>query len=299
MIEIKNLTKKFGNKTAISNLTIDIDKGLIGLVGHNGAGKSTLFRLISGVYQPTEGEILIDGNASTTKAAKEKIFFLPDDPYAPAGADIKETFNFYNTFYDIDIAKFNSLIKAFNLPWDKKVRVFSKGMRRLLFIALTLSVNCEILLMDEAFDGLDPVVLETVKYHILKIYEENRTIVLSSHNVSALEKLVDKFIVIHEGRLSGDGSLDFLGETFEKYQALFNKECSEETLKNHGLKIISYRKMGSIYNFVIVNQNRDDVAGLLADLEPTLLENIPIDANEIILLQMLSARKEDQQNERI
>lgn len=292
MIKITNLTKKFGEKAAISNLSIDIDKGLIGLVGHNGAGKSTLFRLISGVYLPTEGEITVDGYASTTKEAKEKIFFLPDDPYTPAGADIKETLKFYSTFYDVDVAKFNQIINKFNLPWDKKVRVFSKGMRRLLFIALTLSINCEILLMDEAFDGLDPVVLETVKYEILKIYEENRTIILSSHNVTALEKLVDKFIVIHEGKLSGDGSLDFLGETFEKYQALFNKECNEEVLKHHGLKVISYRKMGSIYNFVIVNQNKANVSALLEDLEPTLLENIAIDANEIILLQMLSAKKE-------
>ena len=217
MIKITNLTKKFGEKAAISNLSIDIDKGLIGLGGHNGAGKSTLFRLISGVYLPTEGEITVDGYASTTKEAKEKIFFLPDDPYTPAGADIKETFKFYSTFYDVDVTKFNQIINKFNLPWDKKVRVFSKGMRRLLFIALTLSINCEMLLMDEAFDGLDPVVLETVKYEILKIYEENRTIILSSHNVTALEKLVDKFIVIHEGKLSGDGSLDFLGETFEYF----------------------------------------------------------------------------------
>ena len=292
MIEIKNLTKSFGNKTAISNLSLNIDKGLIGLVGHNGAGKSTLFRLISGVYLPNEGSIKIDGYDSTTKEAKEKIFFLPDDPYAPAGADIKETLSFYSTFYDIDVEKFNEIIDEFNLPRDKKVRVFSKGMRRLLFIALTLSINCEILLMDEAFDGLDPVVLESVKYQILKIYEENRTIILSSHNVVALEKLVDKFIVIHEGKLSGNGSLDFLGETFEKYQALFAKECNERILERHGLKVISYRKMGSIYNFVIVNQNKNDVNELLKDLEPTLLENIPIDANEIILLQMLSAKKE-------
>lgn len=292
MIEISNLTKKFGNKAAVSNLTLDIDKGLIGLVGHNGAGKSTLFRLISGVYLPTEGEISIDGYPSTTKEAKEKIFFLPDDPYAPSGADINETLKFYGTFYDVDVEKFNEIINAFNLPRDKKVRVFSKGMRRLLFIALTLSIKCDILLMDEAFDGLDPVVLETVKLQILKIYEENRTIILSSHNVTALEKLVDKFIIIHEGKLSGDGSLDYLGDTFEKYQALFKKECNEEILKSHGLRVISYRKMGSIYNFVIVSQHSTNVNALLADLEPTLLENIAIDANEIILLQMLAAKEE-------
>ena len=292
MIKIINLTKKFGNKTAISNLSIDIDQGLIGLVGHNGAGKSTLFRLISGVYAPTEGQILVNGQPSSSKSAKESIFFLPDDPFYPNGADINATLAFYKTFYDIDVEKFREIIEKFDLPYDKKVRVFSKGMKRLLFIALTLSINCEILLMDEAFDGLDPVVLETVKYYILKIYEENRTIILSSHNISALEKLVDKFIIIHEGKLKSNGDIDYLGETFEKYQAIFAKECSEEILKSLGLTIISYKKIGSIVNFVVNKKKNDDIEKAVKSLEPKLLENVSIDANEIILLQMLAAKKE-------
>lgn len=292
MIELKNVVKKFGNKVAISNLSINIDKGLIGLVGHNGAGKSTLFRLISGVYETNEGEILIDGHASTSYEAKKRIFFLPDDPYVPNAADIDATLAFYNTFYDIDKVKFNEIVKEFNLPYDKKVRLFSKGMRRLLFIALSLSVNCEILLMDEAFDGLDPVVLESVKYQILKIYAENRTIILSSHNVTALEKLVDKFIIIHEGKLQSDGAIDYLGETFEKYQAIFEIECNEDVLKGLGLNVISYKKIGSIHNFVVSKKLNIDVVKVLEFLKPTLIENVAIDANEIILLQMLSARKE-------
>ena len=292
MIRISNLTKRFGEKAAISNLSIDINSGLIGLVGHNGAGKSTLFRLISGVYAPTDGEILIDGHPSYTKEAKESIFFLPDDPFYPNGSDIDGVLSFYKTFYDVDVEKFREIIKQFNLPYNKKVRVFSKGMKRLLFIALTLSINCKILLMDEAFDGLDPVVLETVKYHILKIYAENRIIILSSHNVSALEKLVDKFIIIHEGELKSDGDIDYLGETYEKYQAIFAKECSEDILKNLGLNVISYKKIGSIVNFVVNRKKTDDIEKAVKGLEPKLLENVSIDANEIILLQMLEAKKE-------
>ena len=293
MIRLSNITKKFDTKVAISNLSLDIEPGLYGLVGQNGAGKSTLFRLISGVYNADEGEILIDTFLSTTKQAKERIFFLPDTPYAPNNADAKETLAFYRLFYNIDETKFYNLVQYFNLPLLTKIRVYSKGMRRLLFIALALSVDSPILLLDEAFDGLDPLVLETVKYQILQLYEDkNRTIIVSSHNIAALEKLVDRFIIIHDGRLRDNGDIEHLGETFVKYQAIFTSECSEQILAAHGLRIVSYRKVGSIVNFVITETVKIDVKELLEDLNPTLLEAIPIDATEIIALQMMMARRE-------
>lgn len=294
MIRISDLTKRFDEKEAISSLTLDIAPGITGLVGQNGAGKSTLFRLISGVYEADEGEILVDTYFASTKQSKELIFFLPDDPYAPANSDIKGTLDFYKLFYRVDEQKFYQLVEQFHLPKDVKIRKFSKGMRRLLFIALALSIDVKILLLDEAFDGLDPLVLETVKSELLKIYDDHeKTIVVSSHNITALEKLVDKFIVIHEGKLRSDGTIDFLGDTFVKYQAIFQNECSEEILTKHGLEVITYRKIGSISNFVLNKKGNLDIEKVLADLKPTLLENIPIDANEIILLQMLVARKEN------
>ena len=294
MIRIMNLTKRFDEKEAISSLSLDIGPGITGLVGQNGAGKSTLFRLISGVYEADEGEILVDSFLASTKQSKERIFFLPDDPYAPANSDIFGALDFYKVFYDIDEGKFFHLVDQFHLPHNVKIRKFSKGMRRLLFIALALSINVQILLLDEAFDGLDPLVLEIVKSELLKIYDDqNKTIVISSHNISALEKLVDKFVIIHEGKLRSDGSIDYLGDTFVKYQAIFQEECSEDILVEHGLDVITYRKIGSISNFVINKKGGLDVEKVLKDLKPSLLENIPIDANEIIILQMTLARKEN------
>lgn len=294
MIEIYNATKRFDKTEAISNLSLTIDKGLVGVVGQNGAGKSTLFRLLSGVEHLDEGEILIDTYLPITKQAKEKIFFLPDDPYVPGRGNIDFMLNFYSTFYDIDKKKFRSLIEKFGLPRDKKMSAFSKGMRRQAFIALALSINIEILLLDEAFDGLDPVVMEKIKYELLDIYDQkNKTIIISTHNVYALEKLVDKFIVIHEGKLQSDDSLEHLGETFEKYQAIFSLPCDEKTLKKLGLNVINYRKIGSIDTFVIDSNSGIDVEKVLEKLQPKLLESIAIDANEIVMLQMLIAEKGD------
>ena len=299
MIQISNATKRFEQKTAISSLDLNIESGVIGLVGQNGAGKSTLLRMIAGVYQADEGDIFIDTYLSNTKQAKELVFFLPDDPYAPVSSDIKAVFEFYQIFYSIDKAIFDSLITKFNLPRNVRISKYSKGMRRLLFIALSLSVNCKYLLLDEAFDGLDPLVLETVKEEIVRICKDKeKTVVVSSHNVTALEKLVDKFVIIHDGKLSSDGDLDSLGETFIKYQAIFDKQCNEETLSKLGLNILSYRKAGSLHNFVIDNKDNKDIEKTLETLKPSLLETVAIDANEIILLQMALANKEDKHHEK-
>lgn len=294
MIEIIGATKRFGGKEAISNLSLIIDKGLIGLVGQNGAGKSTLFRLISGVEYVDEGAILIDSFLPTTRQAKEKIFFLPDDPCVPGRSDIQATLEFYATFYEIDTAKFWDLIAKFDLPTDKSVNTFSKGMRRQVFIVLALSIKCDILLLDEAFDGLDPLVMEKIKYELLNIYDkQNKTIVISTHNVYALEKLVDKFIVIHDGRLQSNNTLEHLGETFIKFQAIFSKPCDANTLLKLGLEVVSFRKVGSIDTFVLdTKMPIATVEKLLESLEPTLLETISIDANEIVMLQMMTAEKE-------
>ena len=299
MIQINNATKRFDEKVAVSSLSLDIESGVIGLVGQNGAGKSTLLRMIAGVYRADEGEILIDSLPSTSKRSKEFVFFLPDDPYAPINSDINSVKEFYQLFYFVDEDIFDNLIDKFNLPRRVKINKFSKGMRRLLFIALSLSISCRYLLLDEAFDGLDPLVLETVKEQIVRICKDKeKTVVVSSHNVTALEKLVDKFVIIHDGRLSNDGDLDSLGETFIKYQAIFDKACDEETLLELGLNVLSYRKAGSIHNFVINNKENKDVEKILSTLKPSLLETVAIDANEIILLQMAMANKEDKHHEK-
>ena len=299
MIQINNATKRFDQKTAISSLSLDIDSGVIGLVGQNGAGKSTLLRMIAGVYNADKGEILVDSFPSTSKESKELIFFLPDDPFAPINSNIAAVKEFYQLFYCVDEDIFENLIDKFNLPRNVRVTKFSKGMRRLLFIALSLSISCRYLLLDEAFDGLDPLVLETVKEQIVRICKDKeKTVVVSSHNVTALEKLVDKFVVIHDGQLSNDGDIDSLGETFLKYQAIFAEPCDEETLLELGLNVLSYRKAGSIHNFVIDNKDNKNIENVLAKLKPSLLETVAIDANEIILLQMALAKKESKHYEK-
>ena len=281
MIEIKNATKRFGELAAVDNLTLNIDQGIYGLVGQNGAGKSTLFRLISDVFTLTDGSIDIDSFPNDTKEAKELVFFLSDDPYVEKNDNVRRMLDFYGNFYDIDKENFYRLIGKFGLPKEGMISKFSKGMKRQTFISLALSINTKYLLLDEAFDGLDPIVLESIKEELLKAKDQGKVIVASSHNINTLESLVDTFILITKGKLSNRETKERFGQNYIKYQAIFTKEVSEENLK----------KYGSIYNIVLLEtENMEDKINAVC---PTsLLERVPIDSEEIVKLSMMVARKE-------
>lgn len=290
MIQIEHLTKRFGNVTAVNNFTLNIDKGLIGLVGENGAGKSTLLRLISNVYDQTNGTILIDGVSNKDREAKKRLFFLCDKPYVPVNTSIKEVFNLYSSLFDMDEEKFASIMKKLNLPTNRKVSTFSKGMQRQFFIAMALSAKVDYLLLDEAFDGLDPLVLEVIRQEIIKA-GEGKTFILSSHNMSSLERLCSSFIILSKGRLAIDGKAEDLGENMVKYQILFKNPTSKEKLEEDGIELISYKTVGSIVHIV----TKDDVQSLIQEkYRPILLEQVAIDPDELIVLQMMDAKKKNE-----
>lgn len=295
MISIKQVTKNFKEVVAVNNLSIDIGSGIVGLVGQNGAGKSTLLRLISGVLYPSDGVITINGKEALSKEAKRDVFFLPDNPYALLRSNVKDVVDLYSNFYKIDIECFNRLLAKFKLPLNRRVTNFSKGMKRQLFVALALSIQVPILLLDEAFDGLDPLAMDVIKEEIINLNSEGKTIVISSHNISALERLVDRFIILYKGVLRSNGSNEHLGENFLKYQGVFNTPLSEKQLLLLGIKVVSFKKVGSIYNFVVLDQELLEQK-INEAYAPVLLERIPIDPDEVITLEMLLATKEDQNN---
>lgn len=310
MIKIKNLTKRLGKTYSLSDLNLNIERGIYGLVGHNGAGKSTLFRLISNVYLQDEGTISIDGYNNDTKDAKATLFFLPDDPYYPNYANIKQISKFYECFYDVDKVYFDNLIKQLNLPLNKSISTFSKGMKRQAFLALALSINVKYLLLDEAFDGIDPMALDLIKQEIIKRYaDSDKSVIIASHNIESLEKLCDKFVIISNGRMVVEGDETSFSHVFNKYQIVFNladmnlidvknvrySSIDESLFTDLGLEVISFNKVGSIYEIVIKVQDKEDPKKMIIDkLDPLLIDEIPLSYAEIITLEMLRAKKEDE-----
>lgn len=292
MIEIKDLYKTFGNVEAVNHLDVTFSPGVTGLVGVNGSGKSTLLRCISGIYSPNSGEVNIDGIPAVEIDAKRKVFFLSDDPYAPRGASVDGIFELYNALFEINKEKYLEIIERFNLPRKRSVSTFSKGMRRQVFIALALAMKAEHLLLDEAFDGLDPLVVDTIKGEVLASAMEGKTIIISSHNIYALQNIVDRFVILSSGKIAETMETDEMGERFIKYQAAFPMPVNEGNLTALGFKVLSFRAVGSVIHFVIVGD--DSSKTLIEDsLHPILLEKVELGAEEVVALEMRLAREEE------
>ena len=166
MIEIKEVNKRFEDVQAISKLNLKVEEGeIFGLVGTNGAGKSTLLRMICGILQPDSGEIWVDQEpVYENPKMKEQIFYISDDTYYPANATAAQMEAFYRKYYTaFDSSRFYKMLSQFGLKSDRKIRTFSKGMKKQLSLVLGLSANTKYLLCDETFDGLDPVMRQAVK----------------------------------------------------------------------------------------------------------------------------------------
>ena len=290
MIEIKNLVKTFGSVRAVDGLSITVNSGINGLIGENGAGKSTLLRLISDVYQQDSGSIVIDGLPNNDIKAKRDLFFLPDNPYAPHNSTVNQVFEFYSTLFDLDREKFRSIMNKLSLPLGRKVSTYSKGMRRQFFIAIALSSKAKYALLDEAFDGLDPLVLATVREEIIKDADQ-KTYIVSSHNISSLERLCDSFILLSKGRCGKTGDVEHLGENFVKYQILVNGKLEQKDLEDLSYRVLSFKKVGSLCNVVFYDEIDENV--IRSKMDVVLLEKIAIDPDELIALEMLDARKEN------
>ena len=200
MIEVKNITKKFGDFTALDNVTCTIPEGCIfGMVGSNGAGKSTLLRLISGVYQPDGGEILIDGEPVwENKTIKSQIAYVPDELFFLGGATMERMAKLYAAAYPtFDKKRFAELAESFGLDVKKPVSTFSKGMRRQASTILALSSRPKYIFFDETFDGLDPIMRTLVKKLICNdVLERNATAIITSHSLRELEDTCDQLALL-------------------------------------------------------------------------------------------------------
>lgn len=181
------------------------------------------------------------------------------------------------------------------MPLKRKVSTFSKGMRRRVFLALALSSSCPILLLDEAFDDLDSLALDYIKEKIVELGRENRTIVIATHNLSSLEKLADRIVLLYKGELQKDSIEEGFSSNLTKYQAMFTKEINEQYLVDKGFEVVSFKKMGSIYNFVVV-ENKIAEEKIKED-KPLLFEIVLLEGDEVFASRMMLAKKEGKQND--
>ncbi|MBR6769044.1 MAG: ABC transporter ATP-binding protein [Clostridia bacterium] len=283
MIAIRNLSHSLGNKTVLRDINLEIsDNTILGIVGINGAGKSTLLRLLAGVYLPDEGAIEYDGRSPEKAETRQDIFFLPDDPYYTAFTTPKGLFDFYKTFHrNIDEETYDRLLSAYKIDQKGKVRNFSKGMRRQVFIALALAVKPRYLLLDEAFDGLDPLSRQIFKDAIIKLVEEGHTTVLiASHSLRELEDFCDQFILIDSNVIKQQGDIAEHVGRLCKFELAFTENVGEELFSH--LPVVSLTVKNRFVQIVLAGDG-DEMREKLEALSPAVMDEMPLDFEETFI----------------
>ena len=296
MIELKNTVKKFDGFTALDEVDLRIEKGTaFGLLGSNGAGKSTILRLVSGIYSADSGEVLVDGESVYDNVdAKQKIFFINDETVQFGSFTLKKLKNYYKDFYpSFSEEIFESLLKKTGLPLDKKINTFSKGMKRQAIVIIGLACRTDYLLLDEAFDGLDPTMRIIVKKMLVDaMLDRQLTTIISSHNLKEINEVCDTAALLHNGKIVFSRDIDDIKGSIHKIQVVFNKNedgsvvnYTEEDFVQEGIEILHYEQSQSIC-FIIAKGDIDAIKASLLSKHPMLTEVIPLTLEEIFIYEL-------------
>lgn len=287
MIEAKNVTMCFEGFTALDNLSCQIPSGCIyGLVGSNGAGKSTFLRLISGIYRPKDGEILIDGlPVYDNPEAKSKLFFIPDELYFLPQSTMNKMAAFYRNLYpSFSMERFHTLTQIFGLNPRSSIQTFSKGMRRQAATILGLSIRPRYLFFDETFDGLDPVMRNLVKDVIRADAKEfGTTVIIASHSLRELEDVCDQLSLLHKGGIVFESQMSELKTSLFKVQFALSTPYDESLFARFDVKKL--QKRGAVTEMIIRGEEAVIMEELRA-LHPVFLESLPLGLEEVFIYEM-------------
>ena len=268
MIELKNVSKYYGDIAAVDNISLTIKEGAVmGLLGTNGAGKSTLLRSMAGVLKPEQGEILINGEPVwNNPRAKSRFFYISDDQYYFPNSTPKEICLFYKTYYPaFDTERFRQLLDKIDLPSNRKIRTFSKGMKKQLSILLGICAQTEYLFCDETFDGLDPVMRQAIKaLFIQEMAERKFTPVIASHNLRELEDISDHIGLLHKGGVLLSQDLEDLRSNLTKVQCVLPEEFDQKI--QDALLVVKMQRHGKLLTMTVRGEAEKVVGWLVGRL---------------------------------
>ena len=213
LLEIKKVNKKFGDKQILHDINLVIPRGkIIGLLGKNGTGKSTLIKLINDLLTADSGEILINGKAIGTES-KKIISYLPERTYLDKSMTVKSVLNYFNDFYEnFDIDKAQSLLKDLELDQNQKLSKMSKGMQEKVQLVLVMSRKADLYILDEPLGGVDPATRDYILDTILTNFNEGASVIISTHLIADIERVLDEVIFIDKGKIVLQSSADDLRE---------------------------------------------------------------------------------------
>lgn len=225
LLECKNLTKRYGKQTALDNISLQVDSGhIIGLLGPNGSGKTTLLKLIAGILSPTSGELYVKEEPIGI-ASKKLISYLPDHSYLNDWMKVTEIIRFFDDFYeDFEAERAYDMLSSLQIDPNRKLRTLSKGTKEKVQLILVMSRKADLYLLDEPIAGVDPAARDYILNTIISNYDENASIIISTHLISDIENILDEVIFIRNGSIQLQSSVDDIREKDNKsVDALFRE----------------------------------------------------------------------------
>lgn len=286
MLEMKNVTKTFGNFKALDDLTLTVPSGRVyGLVGPNGAGKSTAIRHLTGVYRPDSGSVTMDEQPIyENPAVKAAIGYIPDEIFYYPSATLEDMRKFYRGIYPtFDDALFDKLYDVFQLPKRTPIRRFSKGMQKQAAFHLTVCTRPKTLILDEPVDGLDPVMRRQVMGLILSdVAGHGTTVLISSHNLRELEDVCDHVGIMDHGHVLLERSLAQLQDNMVKLQVVFPDGMEDVPAE---LPVLHASKLGRVHT-LIMRMNAQEATERLMAYSPLLVDAVPLTLEEIFIYEL-------------
>ncbi len=217
ILECKGLTKTYTKEVALNNINLSVGRGrIVGLLGPNGSGKTTLIKLANGLLVPTQGEILIDGHKPGVES-KKKISYLPDRNYLDNDQTVDSIIKLFVDFYeDFREERARQMLDSLHIDSTKRMKSLSKGTKEKVQLILVMSRKADLYLLDEPIAGVDPAAREYILDTIIKNYDENATVIISTHLISDIEKVLDDVIFIHNGDIVLHKTVDDIREEHGK-----------------------------------------------------------------------------------
>ena len=211
IVSINNLSKKFGKNYALQDVNLNIGSGrIVGLLGPNGSGKTTLIKILNGLIKQTEGDVFIDG-VEPSPYTKSIVSYLPDKPYFAKWMKVKDALNLFQSFYeDFDRERALAMCENLGISEGDKIKSMSKGTKEKVELILTMSRNAKLYLLDEPIGGVDPAARDYILDTIISNFNEDATIIISTHLISDIERVLDDVIFIKAGNIIEFAAVDDL-----------------------------------------------------------------------------------------
>ena len=277
-LTIDNINKKFSKKIVLNNVSFTVSTGeIVALIGRNGSGKTTLLKILSGIYSQDSGEIGIEG--VDNKNIKKQLIYIPDRFDYFKNSKIKKVCEFYKLAYEnFDEQYFKTELENVKLSLTSRLSELSKGQLTIFSLILGISCRTKFILLDEPLDGIDVINTKVITNYILDAQSDGIGLLISSHQLNALENISDKVVYLDDGvGVSEEVNKD----EYSKYQLVYQEKISEELRRNPDVRIIS--NIGRVY-VVIIRGSYEATHDIIQDKELLQYDRLPISLEDIFLL---------------